>query len=246
MRNVLFYPQPQASEICGGTLRIVHSDALLEEFSNVVIYGDEQVDNPKRSIEQIQTLRNEQLFGIVPEKIPTKAVIGIATVGKVITFTEGKNNTQGRGYVYDVVRAYLFDMPLSMSKEMALLFAKMGIFESVPYHYVLDSGIRDGMGFLSLNVNKKVFFSITDGSEITLELTPDVAEQVLDEEGNLKEFCSFYVHHGGLVKRFDWNDNCRIATENDEEGNLILFKSDVEPSGDAARMTLKLFCSYKQ
>lgn len=76
MGKIEFIPQPYASKLCAGVLRLVHSDAQLEKFDRVYIYADKQVLNMESSIEQMQMLRNQQLFGILPDPLPTKAVVG--------------------------------------------------------------------------------------------------------------------------------------------------------------------------
>ena len=243
MGKILFLPQPHASKICSGILKVVHSESPLEKFSDVVIYGDEQVDNPERSVEQRQLLRNQRLFGLLPTKIPEHAAVGIATIGEEIP-PEIMENPLGYGHVYEVRQAYTFDEAMKLSKALAELLAKTNFFEQLPRHSVRDTDIYGEFGFLSFYVNHDVFFSLREGSVITLELTPEVAAATLDVDGKLKEFSSFYVHYANLVKHFQWNDKCRVETERDEEGNIIYYPSDSQPSGTAARVALKLICSF--
>ena len=242
MGKILFLPQPHASKICSGILKVVHSESPLEKFSDVVIYGDEQVDNPDRSVEQRQLLHNQQLFGLLPTKIPEHAAVGMATIGEEIP-PEILKNPLGYGYVYEVRQAYTFDEAMKLSKSLAELLAKTNFFEQLPRHSVRGADICGEFGVLSFYVNKEVFFSLGEGCEITLELTPKVVEATLDENGELKEFSSFYVHYANLAKRFSWNSQCCVETERDEEGNIIYYPSDIQPSGTAARVALKLICS---
>lgn len=145
MGKIEFIPQPYASKLCAGVLKLVHSDAQLEKFDCVYIYADEQVLNMERSIEQIQMLRNQQLFGVLPNLLPTKAVIGYVVVGCLIKFED--NDLMKHGFLYEVMEAYVFDNPMYLSKEQALILAKPNSLEGIPSHFVLSSSIDGDNGF---------------------------------------------------------------------------------------------------
>ncbi|MBR5087735.1 MAG: hypothetical protein IKX31_12105 [Muribaculaceae bacterium] len=244
MGKIEFIPQPYASKLCAGVLRLVHSDAQLEKFDCVYIYADEQVLNSERSIEQIQMLRNQQLFGVLPNLLPTKAVIGYVVVSCLIKF-EG-NNLMRHGFLYEVNEAYVFDKPIYVSKEQALILAEADSFEEIPSHFILPTLIDGDNGILSFPVSTEVFSSLNEGSEIKLEVSHDVMNAIFNEDGNMKDFSGFQIYTGNRVKRFEWSDRCYIDYDIDEQGNLIFYKSDLHPSGKAPRQVLRLFCSNKR
>ena len=62
------------------------------------------------------------LFGDFPNPLPTKAVIGYVVVGCLIKFED--NNLMKRGFLYEVKQAYVFDKPIYVSKEQALILAE--------------------------------------------------------------------------------------------------------------------------
>lgn len=244
MGKIEFIPQPHVSKLCAGVLKLVHSDAQLEKFDCVYIYADEQVLNSERSIEQIQMLRNQQLFGVLPNPLPTKAVIGYVVVGCLIKFED--NNLMKRGFLYEVKQAYVFDKLMYVSKEQALILAETDSFEGIPSHFILPTLIDGDNGILSFPVSTEVFFSLKEGSEIQLEVSHDVMNAIFNEDGSMKDFCGFQVYNGNHVKRFKWNDKCCVDYGTDEQGNLIFYKSDLHPSGKAPRQVLRLFCSDKR
>lgn len=244
MGKIEFIPQPYASKLCAGVLKLVHSDAQLEKFDCVYIYADEQVLNMERSIEQIQMLRNQQLFGVLPNLLPTKAVIGYVVVGCLIKFED--NDLMKHGFLYEVMEAYVFDNPMYLSKEQALILAKSNSFEGIPSHFVLSSSIDGDNGFLSFPVSIEVFFSLKKRSEIQLEVSHDVMNAIFNEDGSMKDFSAFNIYNGNHVKRFEWNDRCCIDYDTDEQGGLVFYKSDLHPSGKVPRQVLRLFCSNKR
>lgn len=243
MGKIEFIPQPYASKLCSGVLRLVHSDAQLEKFDCVYIYADEQVLNMERSIEQIQMLRNQQLFGILPDPLPTKAVVGYLEIGCQIKFEE--NNLLKHGFLYEVKEAYVFDKPIYVSKEQALILAETNSIEGIPSHFILPTSIDGDESILSFPVSAEVFFSLKDGSEIQLEVSHDVTKAIFDEDGSMKEFSDFQIYNGNHVKRFKWNDRCCIDYDTDEQGNLVFYKSYLYLSGKVPRQVLRLFCSNK-
>lgn len=244
MGKIEFIPQPYASKLCAGVLRLVHSDAQLEMFDCVYIYADEQVLNLERSIEQIQMLRNQQLFGVLPNLLPTKAVIGYVVVGCLIKFEE--NNLLKHGFLYEVKEAYVFDKPMCVSKEQALILAETDSFEGIPSHFILPTSIDGDNGILLFPVSTEVFFSLKEGSDIQLEVSHDVMNAIFNEDGRMKDFRAFNIYNGNHVKHFEWNDRCCIDYDTDEQGNLVFYKSDLVPLGKAPRQVLRLFCSNNQ
>lgn len=243
MGKIEFIPQPYASKLCAGVLRLVHSDAQLEKFDRVYIYADKQVLNMECSIEQMQMLRNQQLFGILPDPLPTKAVVGYLEIGCQIKFEE--NNLLKHGFLYEVKEAYVFDKPIYVSKEQALILAETNSIEGIPSHFILPTSIDGDESILSFPVSAEVFFSLKDGSEIQLEVSHDVTKAIFDEDGSMKEFSDFQIYNGNHVKRFKWNDRCCIDYDTDEQGNLVFYKSYLYLSGKVPRQVLRLFCSNK-
>ena len=244
MGKIEFIPQPHASKLCAGVLKLVHSDAQLEKFDCVYIYADEQVLNSERSIEQIQMLRNQQLFGVLPNLLPTKAVIGYVVVRCLIKFED--KNLMKHGFLYEVNESYVFDKPIYVSKEQALILAEADSFEEIPSHFILPTSIDGDNGVLSFPVSAEVFFSLEEGSEIQLEVSHDVMNAIFNEDGNIKDFSGFQIYNGNLVKRFEWNDRCCVDYDTDEQGNLVFYKSELHPSGKVPRQVLRLFCSDKR
>ena len=244
MGKIEFIPQPYASKLCAGVLKLVHSDAQLEMFDCVYIYADEQLLNIESSIEQIQMLRNQQLFGVLPNPLPTKAVVGYLEIGCQIKFED--NNLLKHGFLYEVKEAYVFDNPIYVSKEQALILAEADSFEGIPSHFILPTLIDGDNGILSFPVSAEVFFSLKEGSEIQLEVSHDVMNAIFNEDGNMKDFSGFQIYTGNRVKRFEWSDRCYIDYDIDEQGDLIFYKSDLHPSGKAPRQVLRLFCSNKR
>jgi len=244
MDKIQFIPQPHASKLCAGVLNVVHSEAQLKEFDRVYIYADEQVYNPKRSIEQVQLLRNQQLFGIMPNPLPTKAIVGYVVVGSIIKFED--NSLLKHGFQYEVKEAYVFDNPLYVSKGQALILAKTNSFDDIPSHFVLPTSIDGDNGILSFPVSAEVFFSLKEGSEIQMEISYDVMSTIFFKDGSMKDFRGFRIYNGNHVKCFEWNVRCCVDYETDEQGNLVFYKSDMQPSGKCPRQVLRLFCSNKQ
>ena len=244
MGKIEFIPQPHASKLCAGVLKLVHSDAQLEKFDCVYIYADEQVLNSERSIEQIQMLRNLQLFGVLPNLLPTKSIIGYVVVGCLTKFEY--NNLMKHGFLYEVKEAYVFDKPMYVSKEQALILAETNSIEGIPSHFILPTSIDGDASILSFPVSAEVFFSLKEGSEIQLEVSHDVMNAIFNEDGNIKDFYGFKIYNGNLVKRFEWNDRCCVDYDNDEQGNLVFYKSDLHSSEKAPRQVLRLFCSNNQ
>ena len=244
MGKIEFIPQPYASKLCAGVLKLVHSGAQLEKFDCVYVYADEQVLNSERSIEQIQMLRNQQLFGVLPNPLPTKAVIGYLEIGCLIKFED--NNLMKHRFLYEIKEAFEFDKPIYVSKEQALILAKTDSFEGIPSHFVLPTSIDGDNGVLSFPVSAEVFFSLEEGSEIQLEVFHDVMNAIFNEDGNLKDFSGFQIYTGNRVKCFEWSDRCCVDYETDEQGNLVFYNSDLNSSGKAHRQVLRLFCSSKR
>ena len=244
MGKIEFIPQPYASKLCAGVLRLVHSDAQLEMFDCVYIYADEQLLNIESSIEQIQMLRNQQLFGVLPNPLPTKAVVGYLEIGCQIKFEE--NNLLKHGFLYEAKEAYVFDKPIYVSKEQALILAETDSFEEIPSHFIQPTSIEGDSGILSFPVSAEVFFSLEEGSEIQLEVSQDVMNTIFNRDGKMKDFSCFQIYNGNHVKRFEWHDRCCVDYDTDEQGNLVFYKSNLQPSGKAPRQVLRLFCSDKR
>ena len=222
MGKIEFIPQPYASKLCAGVLRLVHSDAQLEMFDCVYIYADEQLLNIESSIEQIQMLRNQQLFGVLPNPLPTKAVVGYLEIGCQIKFEE--NNLLKHGFLYEAKEAYVFDKPIYVSKEQALILAETDSFEEIPSHFIQPTSIEGDSGILSFPVSAEVFFSLEEGSEIQLEVSQDVMNTIFNRDGKMKDFSCFQIYNGNHVKRFEWNDRCSNDYGTDEQGNLFFIR----------------------
>ncbi len=140
----------------------------------------------------------------------------------------------------------MFDKPIYVSKEQALILAETDSFEGIPSHFILPTLIDGDSGILSFPVSAEVFFSLEEGSEIQLEVSHDVMNAIFNEDGNIKDFYGFKNYNGNLVKRFEWNDKCCVDYETDEQVNLVFYKSDLHPSGKAPRQVIRFFCSDKR
>lgn len=242
MDKIQFIPQPHASILCVGMLKMVHSDAQLEKFDRIYIYADEQVFNLERSIEQKQMLRNMQLFGAVSNPLPTKAIVGYVVIGGQILFEE--NSLLKQGFLYEVYEACVFDNPMLVSQEQALSLVETNYLEGIPSHTILHPIINGDNGILSFPVSVDTFFSLNDGSEIQLEVTPDMMNVIFNENGRLKDFSEFHLFHGNQVKPFKWNERCFVDYDTDDQCDIIFYKSE-QQSGMAPRQVLRLLCFYK-
>ena len=140
----------------------------------------------------------------------------------------------------------MFDKPIYVSKEQALILAETDSFEEIPSHFIQPTSIEGDSGILSFPVSAEVFFSLEEGSEIQLEVFHDVMNAIFNEDGNLKDFSGFQIYNGNHVKRFEWHDRCCVDYDTDEQGNLVFYKSNLQPSGKAPRQVLRLFCSDKR
>ena len=240
MSKILFLPQPTAQQICAKESMTVQSNVPLEEFNEMAVYAEGLRSTINRPIEEIQGERNAVLFGTLPGVFSTNAVVGIITIGNRL------KRTHDGQYVYEVAQAYVLDKALTMSKRTARKLAEADVFFELPRYSVIEMGIGASHGMLSIYVNREVFFSITEGSIITLELDSKVAKCVLDKHGHLRNFKSVMVHYGNMVRRFEWNDQCGIETQMDDEGNPVCYPSNENPEGDAPRHTLQIFCSYNK
>ena len=240
MDKIIFIPEPEALQLCAKEVTKVHSDVPLKEFCCMAVYAEGLSSKINKSLEDIQRESNAVLYGILPSSFPTDAVVGIAKLGKLLDYSaEG-------GYVYEVTDAFVLDQALVMSKKTARFLAETDLFFNLPRYSVLGLELSGMFDMLSFYVSHETFFSISQGTKLSLEIDNKVAEQILDEHGRLKKFNTICVHHGNMVRRFEWNEECHVETEMDDEGNPVCYPSREYPNEDQPRRTLHLLCTYKR
>ena len=238
MDKIVFIPQPAANLLCAQVVTEMHSQVPLKEFSNVIVYADGLSSKINRNLEEIQMEANAVTFGLIPEHCTINAVVGIIKLGKLISSRPGKE------YVYEVQKGAFFDNAMKMSKEIARNLTETDLFFTLPRYSMTGAHLSGDYGFLALYVNRKVFFSLKHEEVVTLEITTEIAKQLLNENGKLKKFDSIFLYHGNMMRCLEWNDKCFIETETDEEGNPVCYPSK-NPPFDIPRKWLHIFCDYK-
>ncbi|MBO4722701.1 MAG: hypothetical protein J5629_07190 [Muribaculaceae bacterium] len=240
MDKIVFIPQPQAQQLCANMLKVMHSKVPMQEYSSIIVYADGLSSKINRSLEEIQEEEIAVMFGNLPYFYPTNAVVGILRLGRQME-REGQDE-----YAYVVSSGYVFDNPLYMSKETASNLAETDLFFTLPRYSVVGMELSGMFDYLAFYVSREVFFSLTQGKTLKLEINKEVAKQILDEEGNLKNYDTIFIHHGNMMRKFEWNEECFIETEVDEEGNPVCYPTKDPVEGDAPRQRLHILCTYKR
>jgi len=236
-----FIQQPQASLIVAGVEKTMQMNASSEQTTDcILVYAERTTRDLEPDIEDVQRLNNLKLFGIVPDPLPEEAFVGFIKLGhKIENSTDYPSND---GFVYEIVAANVFDCPIkvhrAVTESLNIPFDK--IFSS--HEVMCDRQLSLLNRRLSVYLNDEEFARVGYHSEIVIEVTQDVANEITEDDGSLKTIEWIQFLHANECKSFKWNDLCGLDFETDMNGELVYYPSRNDPRGISEREMLRLVC----
>lgn len=242
MKTVDFFIQQPHAEMLVRGLRNAIPDEHFSKGDRIYINAAVPVLDLNTPLEQLQEVINQQLFGNLPptDTLPYSKCIGFVDVLCRADGREGPWSAILEPTVI-VTNAHEFDTP------QPIMPRKSYEAEDIPSHkfrasrpYVLSYGDE-----LVIPVNDKLFRNATQGGNISLELSGELASCVLNEDKLLKDFEKLTLVCGRQAKSFIWTSKCDVMWEqNPNNDELKLYPSVYAASGKAPHAKLLLTCEY--
>lgn len=217
----------------------------MELVNRLLVISSGPVFDYEMPVEFIMEGHNQIVFGNIPpiNKMAKDAVVGVVELGWK---EEGDVNPLWRnmlqGDLYHVLSCYVFNVPVNLSLVEKLNLTADDLLRALPFHFV-DSiyGLADLSKTLLVNLGSYSFGMVDYLHALTLDLTPQVKEVVLDENENIKDFKYLLLTFGNEEKRYEFKAHLKVDHNTKEEP--VLYNSVLEPCGKNIRRQIVLDCS---
>ena len=147
-----------------------------------------------------------------------------------------------QGELFLITDCFIFEFPVNQNLVNMYKLNADDLLRIFPFHKLtLLNGLRDLDDTLKVEMGKQAFLHVTILHDLTLDLTPQVKEIVLDEDGNIKGFKFLLLTCDNMEKRFDFK--AKLIFEMNGEKEPMLFNSVFDPSGKNIREQIVFDCS---
>ncbi len=232
MDKVIKQPKQVAALLLTGEIPAVRLNAQpTESCQRFFVYAtDEQVENDQMPIEWVMEAYNHQVYGNIPtdDKLPDGAFLGWIDV-KNQPYADTSIWSKGQdGTLFRVICPRIFDRPLAIPCDAFEDYLFELLLDAMPVFSMADVDTPFAMGDeLLLPVNGSLFNAVTRQGKITLDLTAGLAQQVLDENGNLRKFSLLTLVCGNRQRSFSFYGE--VTTVLNADWGPVLFPSVLQP-----------------
>lgn len=236
MRTIILSPI-EALGICASTkLTLTLEDQSFENQEHVYVYADQHQEKEELTLEMVQEMRNNWLFGNFPNYMHSNALIGFATIRAF------SNDAQSGLRTFKVNSASLFEDPIPMSREEAATLHSKSLAEDTPSFMVRPAhpfllGKR-----LIVPLCPDAFKETLYGQPLLIDMTQRMWNLLSDKQGKLLGFNRINLTCNNKMRSFQRNDLCRIIYFMDEHGNKRLYRSSEANGQMVPRQFLQLAC----
>ena len=217
----------------------------MELVNRLLVISSGPVFDYEMPVEFIMEGHNQIVFGNIPpiNDMAEESIIGVVEVGCKADEQENKlwrNLLQGD--LYQVIDCFIFEIPIKSELLSLNRLNADELLKVFPFHRLtLKNGLKDLGSSLKIEMSKQHFWYVSIFHELTLDLTPQVREVVLDEDGNLKNFNYLWLTCDNKEKRFEFK--AEIKMEHNGKDEPMLFNSVFEPCGKNTRSQIVFDCS---
>ena len=236
MRTIYLSPI-EALGICASTkLSLTLEDQSFENREHVYVYAGKKLEKEELTLEMVQEMRNNWLFGNFPNYMHSNALLGFATIRAF------SKDAQSGLRTFKVDSASLFEDPVTMSREEAATLHSKSLAEDTPSFMV-----RPAHPFLLGNrlivpLCPEAFKETLYGQPLLIDMTQRMWNLLSDKQGKLLGFNTICLTCNNKMRSFQRNDLCRIIYFMDEHGNIRLYRSSDAEGQMVARQFLQLVC----
>lgn len=236
MRTIFVSPI-EAMGICASTkLSLTLEDQSFENREHVYVYAGKKLEKEELTLEIVQEMRNNWLFGNFPNYMHSNALIGFATIRAF------SKDAQSGLRTFKVDSASLFEDPIPMSREEAATLHSKSLVEDTPSFMVRPAhpfllGKR-----LIVPLCPDAFKETLYGQPLLIDMTQRMWNLLSDKQGKLLGFNTICLTCNNKMRSFQRNDQCRIIYFKDEHGNIRLYRSGDAEGQMVARQFLQLVC----
>ena len=236
MRTIILSPI-EALGICASTkLSLTLEDQSFENQEHVYVYAGIKLEKEELTLEMVQEMRNNWLFGNFPNYMHSNALIGFATIRAF------SKDAQSGLRTFKVDSASLFEDPIPMSREEAATLHSKSLAEDTPSFMVRPAhpfllGRR-----LVVPLCPDAFKETLYGQPLLIDMTQRMWNLLSDKQGKLLGFNRINLTCNNKMRSFQRNDQCRIIYFMDEHGNKRLYRSSDAEGQMVPRQFLQLVC----
>ena len=236
MRTIILSPI-EALGICASTkLSLTLEDQSFENQEHVYVYAGKKLEKEEPTLEMVQEMRNNWLFGNFPNYMHSNALIGFATIRAF------SKDAQSGLRTFKVDSASLFEDPIPMSREEAATLHSKSLAEDTPSFMVRPAhpfllGKR-----LIVPLCPEAFKETLYGQPLLIDMTQRMWNLLSDKQGKLLGFNRVNLTCNNKMRSFQHNDLCRIIYCCDEHGNKRLYRSSDAEGQMVPRQFLQLVC----
>jgi hypothetical protein len=242
MERIVFLPQPFAAMAVSNLLPVVPLEVRTDENRNrFLVYATKSVENQEVPIEWVMEAYNHMVYGNIPEtdRVPINAIVGYVEVCCHPCPDRSIWTARYRIPMYRVVKSRVFAYPLHVLRS-ALESNFIGqILGTIPVYDVHAPCMPETKcDELVLPVNTKLFRRASLGGELTLDLSDELACQVLDKNGVLRRFLLLTLTCGIHRLRFKFQGEIAVVLNGNAEP--VLYPSVLQSCGRDIRKQLIL------
>lgn len=242
MERIVFLPQPFAAMAVSNLLPVVPLEACPDENRNrFLVYATKPVNNREIPVEWTMEACNHIVYGNISEhdRLPINAIIGYVDVCCHPCSDRSIWTARHCNPMYRVINARIFAYPLRVSKSALESSFISQILGTIPVYALHAPCKPESHGDeLVLPVNTKLFHRASLGGELTLDLSNELAYQVLDKRGELRRFLLLTLTCG--IHRLRFKFQGEIATVLNGNAEPVLYPSILQSCGRDIRKQLIL------
>ena len=242
MERIVFLPQPFAAMAVSNLLPVVPLEVRPDENRNrFLVYATKLVNNREIPVEWTMEASNHMVYGNIPEadRLPFNAIVGYVEVCCHPCSDRSIWTARHGVPMYRVVKSRVFSYPLHVLKSAFESNFFGQILGTIPVYDVHAPYKPEAHGDeLVLPVNAKLFRRASLGGELTLDLSDDLACQVLDKCSNLRRILLLTLTCGIHRLRFKFQGQIAVVLNGNAEP--VLYPSVLQSCGRDTRKQLIL------
>lgn len=242
MERIVFLPQPFAAMAVSKLLPVVPLEACPDENRNrFLVYAKKLVNNREIPVEWAMEASNHIVYGNIPEtdRLPFNAIVGYVEVCCHPCSDRSIWTARHRFPMYRVVKSRVFVYPLHVLKSSLESKFIGQILDTIPIYELHAPCKPEAKGDeLVLPVNTRLFRRASLGGKLTLDLSGELACQVLDKRGVLRHFFLLTLTCG--VHRLRFKFQGEIAAVLNDNAEPMLYPSVLQCCGKDIRKQLIL------
>ncbi len=243
--QIILFPALAELTLAGVNPVVGLKERPTEFLKRLPIFSSGEVFNYDMPIEFIMEGHNQIVFGNIPpiNDMAEESIIGVVEVGCKADEKENKLwRSMLQGDLYHVIDCFIFEIPIKNEPLNLIRLNADELLKVFPFHRLtLKNGLKDLGSSLKIEMGKQHFWYVSIFHELTLDLTLQVREVVLDEDGNLKNFNYLWLTCDNKEKHFEFK--AEIKMEHNGKDEPMLFNSVFEPCGKNTRAQIVFDCS---